>query len=159
MAINSRFSMPFETVFPNGLFQVTEVEQVLDFERSSKDHKVQQFDKETGLPLWQMTCLDADPDAKKAQKTVTVKFATKHQPVPPENKSDSPFTPIELDGLTALPWVEQVSKDFSRLSWSFRAEAIREPGASKKPSGGSSASGSASASSGSASSGSSSTAA
>jgi hypothetical protein len=29
--------------------------------------------------------------------------------------------------MTALPYVEQVTEDFSRIAWSFRAEAMRGP--------------------------------
>jgi len=131
MAINRRFPMPFEVAFPTGLFVISEVEAVLDFDKSTKDRKVQQFDPETGHPLWQVTCLDPDPEAKKSQKTVTVKIAAKHQPVPPENKDGSPFTPVEFDGLMALPWIEE-SGNFSKISWSFRAEEMRAPSAGKK---------------------------
>lgn len=60
-----------------------------------------------------------------------MKIAAKHQPVPPENKDGSPFTPVELEGLTALPWIEE-SGSFSKISWSFRAEGMRAPGSAKK---------------------------
>ncbi len=148
MALNRRFPMEFGVAFPLGLFVISEVDAVLDFEKSTKDRKVQQFDQETGLPLWQVTCLDPDPEAKKSQKTVTVKIAAKHQPVPPENKDGSPFTPVEFDGLMALPWIEE-SGNFSKISWSFRAEEMRAPsaGAKKPPATGSAASGSSSGSS------------
>ena len=127
MAISRRFPMPFEVAFPAGLYLISEVEQVLDFDRSTRETKVQQVDTDTGLPLWQVTCLDADPDAKKAQKTVSVKIPSKVQPVPPENKDGSPFTPVMFEGLTALPWIEE-SGNFNKISWSFRAEAIAAPG-------------------------------
>jgi len=141
MAISRRFPMPFETAFPLGLYVISEVEPVQDYDKSSAERKVQQTDTETGLPLWQVTCLDPDPEAKKAQKTVTVKLAAKVQPVPPENKDGSPFTPVEFVGLTALPWIEE-SGNFSKISWSFRAESMRAPGkkGSTTPSSGSSAS-------------------
>ncbi len=142
MAIPRKFSMAFDEAFPHGLFVVTEVDQVLDFKKSTKEMKVQQFDEETGLPLWQVTCLDPDPEAKKAAKTVTVKIPAKHQPVPPENKDGSPFTPVELVGLEAMPWVDKVSDEISRISWSFRAQSMHAPGSVKKsPASGSSASG------------------
>ena len=79
MALSRRFPMPFEVAFPVGLYQITEVEPVLDYDKSTAERKVQQVDAETGLPLWQVTCLDPDPEAKKAQKTVSVKIPGKVQ--------------------------------------------------------------------------------
>ena len=54
-----------------------------------------------------------------------MKFAAKVQPVPPSNETGSPFTPVTFVGLTALPYVEQVSETFSRVAWSFRAESMQ----------------------------------
>lgn len=131
--------MPFEVAFPRGVYVISEVEPVVDYDRSTRENKVQATDPDTGLPLWQVSCLDADPEAKKSSKTVTVKIPAKVQPVPPENKDGSPFTPVEFEGLTALPWIEQ-SGDFSKIAWSFKAEAMRAPGkrAGSAPSSGSS---------------------
>jgi hypothetical protein len=147
MAISRRFPMPFDVAFPQGVYLTSEVEPVLDFEKSTKDTKVQAMCPDTGLPLWQVTCLDADLEAKKSSKIVTVKIPAKVQPVPPENKGGSPFTQVALEGLTALPWIEE-SGNFSRIAWSFKADAIVEPGT--KPSAATNASGSSSKSSGSA---------
>lgn len=68
--------------------------------------------------------LDADPDASRAARTVVVKFSAKVQPVPPANESGTPFTPVIFHGLTALPYVEKVSEDFSRVAWSYKADAM-----------------------------------
>ena len=122
--------MPFEVAFPVGAYIISEVEPVVDYERSSKDNKIQSVDPDTGLLLWQVSCLDADPEAKKSAKTVTVKIPAKVQPVPPENKDGSPFTPVVFDGLTALPWIEE-SGNFTKISWSFKAEAMRAPAGGK----------------------------
>jgi hypothetical protein len=46
---------------------------VRDFDRSSGDRVVQQADKHTGLPLWVVEVIDADPDAR--QRAVKVKIA------------------------------------------------------------------------------------
>lgn len=135
MAISRRFPMPFEVAFPAGVYVISEVEPVVDYDRSTKENKVQQADPDTGLPLWQVTCLDADPEAKKAQKTVTVKIPAKVQPVPPENKDGAPFIPVEFEGLTALPWIEE-SGNFSKISWSFKAESMVAPGRKSKPASG-----------------------
>ena len=127
MAISRRFPMEFDVAFPHGVFLISEVEPVIDFERSTRDNKVQMVDQDSGEPMWQATCLDADPEAKRAAKTVTVKIAAKVQPVPPANDGSSPFTSVVFEGLTALPWIEKVGEDFSRIAWSFRAQEMRAP--------------------------------
>ena len=53
-----------------------------------------------------------------------MKFSAKVQPVPPTNESGTPFTPVVFHGLTALPYVEKVSEDFSRVAWSYKADAM-----------------------------------
>ena len=52
-----------------------------------------------------------------------VKIPGKVRPVPPANDGSSPFTPVEFEGLTALPWIEE-SGSFSRIAWSFRATGV-----------------------------------
>lgn len=127
MALSRRFDIPFEVAFPEGLYLISEVERMIDFEKSTQDTKVQQVDPDTGLPLWQVICLDLDPEAKKSQKAVTVKIPAKVQPVPPEKVSGSPITPVVLEGLSVTPWIEE-SGSFSKISWSFRATALVAPG-------------------------------
>lgn len=143
MAISRRFPMPFEVAFPLGAYLVSEVTPVVDYDKSTRENKVQQVDPDTGKPLWQVDVLDADPEAKRATKTVAVKIPAKVQPVPPGNDGASPFTAVVFEGLTALPWIEQVGESFSRIAWSFRAEGIAAPGkqAGKTTSTGSSSSG------------------
>jgi hypothetical protein len=53
---------------------------------------------------------------------VTVKIAAKVQPVPPEALPGLPFRPVVLQGLTALPYIDDAGK-FSRIVWSFKADA------------------------------------
>ena len=127
MALSRRFEVPFEVAFPEGLYLISEVERMIDFDKSTKESKVQQVDPDTGLPLWQVICLDLDPEAKKSQKAVTVKIPAKVQPVPPEKLSGSPITPVMLEGLSVTPWIEE-SGNFSKISWSFRANALVAPG-------------------------------
>ena len=126
MAISRRIPMSSEVAFPMGAYLVSEVSPVFDFEKSSKDNKVQQIDKDTGKPLWQLDVLDADPEAKRASKTVSVKIPANVQPVPPGNDGSSPFTPVAFEGVTAMPWIE-ASENFSKISWSFRATDVVAP--------------------------------
>ena len=74
MAISRRFPIPFDLAFPSGAYLVSEVSPVFDFDKSTRENKVQQVDIETGKLLWQVDVLDADPEAKRSSKTVSVKI-------------------------------------------------------------------------------------
>jgi hypothetical protein len=127
MAIAKRFKISHDEVFPFGAYLVGEVGPVFDFDKSSKDAKVQQVDKDSGLLLWSVEVLDADPEAGKKSKTVTVKLAARVQPVPPDALPGLPFRPVVFQGLSALPYIDDAGK-FSRIVWSFKAEAMTAPG-------------------------------
>ncbi|WP_125773141.1 plasmid replication, integration and excision activator [Antribacter gilvus] len=133
MAMQKRFVVGHEDVFPKGAFLKGEVEPVLDFqaEKKADGSRPQQRDKETGLLLWQVVVLDADEEAGKKDTAVTVKIAAPHQPVPPQNKTPFPWTPVEFIGLSALPYVDD-NGNRPRLAWSFRAEGLCAPGESAK---------------------------
>ena len=129
MAIAKRFEIPHETAFPKGAFLRGIVEPVTDFQAEQRPDgsRPQQYDKETGLPLWQCTVIDADEEAGRREIGVTVKFATEVRPVPPKNTSPLPWTPVEFVGLTALPYVDD-SGNRPRIAWSFRARDFANPG-------------------------------
>src|SRR6516164_9265596 len=89
-------------------------------------------DKITGLPLWVVEVIDADPEAR--QRTVKVKVAAQYQPVPPDAPPGSPFTPAEFEGLTAMPWVDSsrcqakdTGKCGARMAYSLKATGVRAP--------------------------------
>ncbi|WP_224392302.1 hypothetical protein [Pseudonocardia sp. ICBG1293] len=65
-------------------------------------------------------------------KTVTVKIAAPHQPVPPEAAAGLPFRPVEFDGLTVTPYVQE-SGGRPRVAYSFRAAGMRAPGGHQRP--------------------------
>lgn len=111
MAMQKRFRVGHGDVFPRGSYLAGDVEPVIDFDKSTADNRVQAVDRNkagegTGLPMWQVVVLDADDEAGKKDRAVSVKIAAAHQPVPPENKTPFPFTPVEFVGLTALPYIE-----------------------------------------------------
>lgn len=136
MAMPRKLPIPFHVAFPHGAYLVGEVSPVTDFNLSTADKKIQQIDLDTSLPMWAVEVVDADPDAKKAFRTLTIKFAAKVQPVPPANTTSSPFTPVVLEGLTGLPYIEEVGESFRRIAWSFRAESMSAPGGrSERPAG------------------------
>lgn len=126
MAIARRFSIGHDQVFPHGAYLVGEVNPVSDYDRSTKDNKVQQIDQDSGLPLWSVEVLDADPEARKSSKTVTVKIPAKVQPVPPAKEGPFPFAMVVFEGLSALPYVED-NGNFSKIAWSFRAAGMCAP--------------------------------
>lgn len=140
MALAKRINIDSTKAFPFGLGirptaeGESAVQPVSDFNAPARPDgsRPQQLDKDTGLPLWQVTVLDFDPAAGKKEMVVTVKIPAKVQPVPPANKSVLPFTPVEFIGLSALPYVDD-SGPRPRIAWSFRAEGMREPGEKTTP--------------------------
>jgi hypothetical protein len=125
MAINGRFRVSMEDVFPLGAFVVSEVEPVRDFEKSTRERPVQARDRESGLPVWSVSVLDADPAARKSDKTVTVKLAAEYQPVPPEMVGGMPFAAVEFEGLSVTPYLDDKR---GRVAYSLRAREMRAPG-------------------------------
>jgi hypothetical protein len=108
------------------------VEKVRDFERSSGDRVVQQTDKHSGLLLWVIEVIDADPEAR--QRTVKIKVAAEYQPTLPPPAPGSPFTAIEFEGMTVMPYVDSgrcQSKDKgkcgARMAYSLKATGVRAP--------------------------------
>lgn len=126
MAIARRFRVGHEDVFPCGAYTINDVGPVWDFERSTKEMKVQQVDKDSGLLLWSVDVVDADPEAGKKAKTITVKIAAKVQPVAPEALPGLPFRPVVFEGLTALPYIDD-GGNFARIAWSFKADGMSSP--------------------------------
>ena len=81
MAISGPLKVDFADVFPFGLGVVGPVEPMRDFDASTADRPVQARDKDTGQPIWQVDCMDFDPDAR--DRTLKVKIISPVQPVPP----------------------------------------------------------------------------
>ena len=73
-----------------------------------------------------MEVVDGDPEAKKSNRTMSVKINARVQPVLPEGLSGLPFTPVEFDKLTATAYIEE-NGDFSKIAWSLRASEVRAP--------------------------------
>jgi hypothetical protein len=109
----------FDFVFPAGAYAES-VEPVRDFEASkgAKD-QVQGRDKRSGQLLWAVNVYDPDPEAR--AKAVKVKIAAPVQPVLPEALPGMPFRPVEFEGMTVTPYVN----DKGRLAYSYRAGGDR----------------------------------
>jgi hypothetical protein len=138
MAMPRKIRVEFGEVFPHGLYAVSEVTQVTDFEKSTQDKPVYATDEETGLLVWSVDVMDGDPEARKADRQFSVKLLAKQQPVLPNAPIPGmPFIPIELDGLTATPWVDSRTctgpekgrqhRCRARQGWSYRATGVKAP--------------------------------
>jgi hypothetical protein len=123
MAVNGPFKVECGELFPHGLGIVSEVEPLADFDKSSKDNRVQARDKDTGLPLWQVEVLDFDQQAR--EKTFKVKIAAAVQPVPPESVVQVPVRPVVLEGLTVTPYIKEGNRP--RIAYSLRCTGLAAP--------------------------------
>ena len=128
MAIQRSFNVSFKEIFPSGAFAVSEVEPVLDYNASTNGtDRPQKIDEKTGLPMWQIAVLDADPEAKKSQKTVNVKILSAALPSIPEAKNGLPFAAVEFEGLSVTPYINTNGARPS-LDYSVKATSFKEPG-------------------------------
>ncbi len=122
MALSRHIPITSELLFPHGAYAVGGVEQVIDFEASTREQRVQAHDRDSGLPLWAISVFDADPEAR--TKVVRVKIASRTAPVLPQAPAGSPFPAVSFEGLTATAYVD-TSGSRPRQAWSFRATAVR----------------------------------
>jgi hypothetical protein len=95
-----------------------------DFDRSTKDNRVQAVDKETGLPVWTVEVLDFDQDAR--EKTFRVKIASAVQPVPPDAVAGAPVRPVVLEGLSVTPYIKDGNRP--KIGYSLRCTRLAAPG-------------------------------
>jgi hypothetical protein len=122
MALQGPIPVEFAQVFPHGVFAAGVFEAVRDFDASNGDRFVQSKDKVTGLPLWSVEVIDADPEAR--TKTVKVKVAAQAEPVLPAAPAGLPFVPVEFTGLTVTPYISQAGW----LAYSVKATGVRAAG-------------------------------
>ena len=118
MALQGPIPVQFSHVFPHGAFAAGAVEPVRDFDASKDGRFVQAKDRESGLPLWAVDVIDADPAAR--TKTARVKVASSDQPVLPPAAPGMPFSPVEFTGLAVIPYVNPAG----RLAYSLKAAGI-----------------------------------
>jgi hypothetical protein len=124
MAVTGALKVECAQVFPHGLGIVGSVAPMDDFDRSTKDNRVQARDKETGLPVWTVEVLDFDQDAR--EKTFRVKIAAAVQPVPPESVGGVPVRPVVLEGLSVTPYIKDGNRP--KIGYSLRCTALAAPG-------------------------------
>ncbi|QOS59267.1 plasmid replication, integration and excision activator [Thermobifida fusca] len=122
MAIQGALPVEFGTVFPHGAFALG-VEAVTNFET-----KRPEVDRETGLPLWAVEVIDADPNARGKAKSVKVKVAAEVCPTLPDEVAGLPFRPVEFEGMSVMPYVDDNGRR-PRVAYSLRARGLKAPGA------------------------------
>jgi hypothetical protein len=64
MALQGPIPVQFSQVYPHGAFAAGVIEPVRDFDASKDGRFVQAKDRESGLPLWAVDVIDADPAAR-----------------------------------------------------------------------------------------------
>ena len=128
MAIQGSIPVQFADVFGHGAY-ASSVERVDDFDKSTRENKVQARDRASGELLWAVDVYDPDPSAK--VKQVKVKIASPVQPVLPEPLAGLPLAPVEFVGLVVRPYVGQNG----RLAYAFAAESVRAPQTAAKQAG------------------------
>src|SRR5215210_6777802 len=124
MAIEGALKVDCGDAFPHGLGVISEVDSLDDFDKSSRENRVQARDKESGLPLWQVEVLDFDPQAR--DKTFRVKVAAAVQPVPPDAVAGAPVRPAILEGLSVTPYIKEGPRP--RIAYSLRCTGLVAPG-------------------------------
>ncbi len=128
---NLRLSADFDEWFPEGLYLVGQIVAVAEYQsqedRARNRPARPRLDELTGLPLYRGTF--ADPSAEKdREKSVTVEFAAKVQPMPPPAVPGVPLRPVVLEGMTVQPRAE-ASGQAKWITWVVPATAMTAPGA------------------------------
>lgn len=123
MAVQGPFRVECGDLFPHGLGVVGAVSSLDDFNASTKEHRVQARDKETGELMWSVDVMDFDPDAR--ERTFKVKIVAPVQPVPPEQVGSLPVRPVVLQGLTVTPYIKDGPRP--RIAFSLRATGLAAP--------------------------------
>ena len=98
MAISGPYAVDCGTLFPYGLALVGEITKALEYDADRpREEWRHDRDRDTGLPLWDCTLLDLDPESY--EKTFSVRIAADVQPVAPAVAPGSPLQMVQLEGL------------------------------------------------------------
>jgi len=125
MSVQGPFKVEFNEVFPHGCGVVGEVAAMVDFDASTKEHRVQAKDKDTGVPVWTVDVMDFDPEAR--ERTFKVKITAPVQPVPPEQANGIPVRPVYLENLTVTPYLKDLGNGRQKIAYSLRASGMASP--------------------------------
>lgn len=129
MAVPQGMSFPIDhdVMFPDGVFLVGEIQPMTEYQSQEDRARIRpvrpRIDENTGLPMFKGTF--ADPSAEKDRdKSFTVVFAAKVQPVPPAAMPGIPFRPVVLEGLAVQPRAESTGQA-KWITWVVRATGMR----------------------------------
>ena len=125
MGVQGPFRVACGEVFPLGVGVVGAVAPLVDFDRSTRENRVQQRDRDTGMPVWVVDVMDFDPEAR--ERTFKVKIVAEVQPVPPSVLEGTPVRPVVLEGLLVTPYMKEVGNGRSKIAYSLRAEGMASP--------------------------------
>ena len=131
MGVQGPFRVACGEVFPHGVGVVGAVAPLVDFDRSTRENRVQQRDRDTGLPVWVVDVMDFDPEAR--ERTFKVKIVAEVQPVPPSALEGTPVRPVVLEGLLVTPYLKEVGNGRSKIAYSLRAEGMSSPNRTSRP--------------------------
>jgi len=131
MAVQGPFRVECGEVFPLGVGVVGAVAPLVDFDRSTRENRVQQLDRDSGLPVWVVDVMDFDPEAR--ERTFKVKITAPVQPVPPSAVEGTPVRPVVLEGLLVTPYMKEVGNGRSKIAYSLRAAGLAAPGRAARP--------------------------
>ena len=112
-------------MFPFGIGVVGAVTPMADFDRSTRENRVQQLEKDSGLPVWVVDVMDFDPEAR--ERTFKVKIAAAVQPVPPVAVEGTPVRPVVLEGLLVTPYLKEIGNGRVKIAYSLRASGLGTP--------------------------------
>ncbi len=126
MAVQGRFKQEHGDVFPMGALGV-KIEALNDYEKVKAGvADPQQRDKDSGERVWLFRGVDNDPDARSSEVKVKI-VAPVMPPMPGEPIPGTNLYPVEFEGLTVTPYVEETKSGFTRVAYSLKATGVREP--------------------------------
>jgi hypothetical protein len=126
MALPSRININHGDAFEHGALGV-KIEALNDYEKVKAGvQDPQQRDKDTGQRIWLFRGIDNDPDARSSEVKVKI-VADVMPPLPGAPIPGTNLYPVEFEGLTVTPYVEETKSGFTRVAYSLKATGVREP--------------------------------
>ncbi len=126
MALPNRIKVNHGDVFEYGALGM-KIEALNDYEKVKAGvQDPQQRDKDSGERIWLFRGIDNDPDARSSEVKVKI-VAPVMPPMPGEPIPGTNLYPVEFEGLTVTPYVEETKSGFTRVAYSFKATGVREP--------------------------------
>jgi hypothetical protein len=126
MGVQSRIKQEHGDVFAHGALGI-KIEALNDYEKVKAGvQDPQQRDKDSGERVWLFRGIDNDPDARSSEVKVKI-VADVMPPMPGEPIPGTNLYPVEFEGLTVTPYVEETKSGFTRVAYSLKATGVREP--------------------------------